>query len=439
MDGPTVVISPLIALQKDQVDSLQSHDAGGAALVNSQTRAGDKKDALSDLEKGHLEFIFVTPEQLAKPEILEHIKDAKPSLFVVDEAHCLSEWGHDFRPEFLKLGAAIEALGHPRILALTATASRPVSEEIAARLGMREPNIIVKGFDRPNICLRVEPFQTESQKEDSLLRRIGWADGSGVIYVSSRSHAEKLAQAISERDIRAMHYHGGMPAKARHFVQDEFMAGRIPVIVATSAFGMGIDKPDSRFVYHYDIPHSVDSYYQEIGRAGRDGEPAQAILFFRPEDLNIHKFFAGGGKLATEKLERVARAIQQTDAPLTPKQIAEETKLSKAKVTKAIQRLEDAGAIQENADGTVAVAESSPSIEEAAHLADQDETRRHEAELLRIGQIRGYAELLSCRRAYILNYFGEEGSAECGNCDNCTGRGAGIGKAAGSGTRREVV
>ncbi|MDQ6675991.1 MAG: RecQ family ATP-dependent DNA helicase, partial [Acidobacteriota bacterium] len=364
----------------------------------------------------------------------------KPSLFVVDEAHCISEWGHDFRPEFLKLGAAVEALGHPRILALTATASQPVREEIAARLGMRDPTIIVKGFDRPNISLRVEPFQTESEKEDSLLRRIGWADGSGIIYVSSRNRAEKLAQAISERDIRAMHYHGGMPAKQRHFVQDEFMAGRIPVIVATSAFGMGIDKPDIRFVYHYDIPHSVDSYYQEIGRAGRDGEPAQAILFFRPEDLNIHKFFAGGGKLDTEKLERVVRAVQQTDAPLTLKQLAEQTKLSKAKVTKAIQRLEDAGAIQENTNGAVTAAETSVNVEEAAHLAQTDETRRHEAELFRIGKMRDYAELLSCRRAYLLHYFGEEGPAQCGSCDNCTGRGAGIARGAGAGgTRREVI
>jgi len=329
LDGPTVLISPLIALQKNQVDALQEHDAGGAAVVNSQTRVREKEESLENLETGQLEFIFLTPEQFAKPEVLVRVQEAKPSLFVVDEAHCISEWGHDFRPDFLKLGAAVEALKHPRILALTATASEPVRQEIAARLCMRDPNIIVKGFDRPNIRLKVEPFRTKPEKLDGLLQRIGWADGSGIVYVSSRRNAEEIAQAILERDIPAMHYHAGMPAKERTYIQDEFMAGRIPVIVATSAFGMGIDKRDIRFVYHFDIPHSLDAYYQEIGRAGRDGEPAEAILFYRPEDMNIHKFFAGGGKVDEEKLERVARAVQQKESPVSPKQLAEETQLSK--------------------------------------------------------------------------------------------------------------
>ena len=434
LDGPTVVISPLIALQKDQVDTLREHDAGGAAVVNSQTRAAEKKKSLENLESGELEFIFLTPEQLAKPEVLARVQEAKPSLFVIDEAHCISEWGHDFRPDFLKLGIAIEALGRPRILALTATASEPVRQEIAARLGMKEPNIIVKGFDRPNIRLRVETFQTKAEKHEDLLRRIGWADGSGIVYVSSRGRAEDLAQAIAEKDIRVMHYHAGMPAKERSFVQDEFMQGRISVIIATSAFGMGIDKPNIRFVYHFDIPHSLDSYYQEIGRAGRDGEPSEAILFYRAEDMNIHKFFAGGGKVDEEKLERVARVVQEKDAPVTPKQIAEETQLSKAKVAKALQRLEDAGAVAETADGAVTAAENATDALDAAHVAGEENQRRHEAELKRMDQMKGYAEALSCRRAYVLNYFGEESGPTCGNCDHCLGGGAVPG-----GTRREVA
>ena len=434
LDGPTVVISPLIALQKDQVDTLQEHDAGGAAVVNSQTSAREKQESLEHLESGDLEFIFLTPEQLAKPEVLARVQEAKPSLFVVDEAHCISEWGHDFRPDFLKLGAAIQALGHPRILALTATASEPVRHEIASRLGMRDPNVVVKGFDRPNIRLRVETFQTKADKYEDLLRRIGWTDGSGIVYVSSRRNAEDLAQAISEQGICAMHYHAGLSAKERNYVQDEFMAGRIPVIVATSAFGMGIDKPDIRFVYHFDIPHSLDAYYQEIGRAGRDGEPAEAILFYRAEDMNIHKFFAGGGKVDQDKLERVARVVQDKESPLTPKQIAAETQLSKAKVVKAIQRLEDAGAVTETADGAITVAENATDVFEAAHLADEENRRRHEAELQRMAEMTGYAEALSCRRAQILRYFGEETGASCGNCDNCMGKGAAAG-----GTRREVA
>ncbi len=433
LDGPTVVISPLIALQKDQVDTLQEHDAGGAAVVNSQTRAADKEQFLGNLEAGELEFIFLTPEQLAKAEVLARVQDAKPSLFVVDEAHCISEWGHDFRPDFLKLGAAIESLGHPRVLALTATASEPVREEIASRLGMKEPAVIVKGFDRPNIRLRVETFQTKAEKHEDLLRRIGWAEGSGIVYVSSRARAEELAQEIAEKDIRAMHYHAGMSAKERNHVQDQFMAGEIPVIVATSAFGMGIDKPDIRFVYHFDIPHSLDAYYQEIGRAGRDGEPAEAILFYRAEDMNIHKFFAGGGKVDEDKLERVARAVQEKDSAITPKQIAEETKLSKAKVAKALQRLEDAGAISSDSEGGVTAAENAVDALEAAHRAGEDNQRRHEAELKRMQDMVGFAEATTCRRAYILRYFGEETGPECGNCDHCLGKSSVAG-----GTRREV-
>ncbi len=431
LDGPTVVISPLIALQKDQVDSLRAHNAGGAAVVNSHTRAADKEEFLGELESGDLEFIFLTPEQLAKPEILARVQEAKPSLFVVDEAHCISEWGHDFRPDFLKLGAAIEALGHPRVLALTATASQPVREEIALRLGMREPNVIVKGFDRPNIRLRVETFRNKTDKLEDLLKRVSWQGGSGIVYVSSRARAEQIAQEICERDIRAMHYHAGLPAKERSYIQDEFMSGRIPVIVATSAFGMGIDKHDIRFVFHFDIPHSLDAYYQEIGRAGRDGEPAEAILFYRAEDMNIHKFFAGGGKVNEEALDRIARVVQEKDAPVTMKQIAEETHLSKAKVAKAVQRLEDAGAIAETPDGGLTADENAT---DGVHAAGQENEQRHAAEVKRMDEMRAYAETVGCRRAAILRYFGEQSAEFCGNCDHCLGKSSAAG-----GTRREVV
>ncbi len=433
LDGPTVVISPLIALQKDQVDSLKQHKAGGAALVNSQTHAVERMEAFEELESGDLEFIFVTPEQLAKPDILARIQQAAPSLFVVDEAHCISEWGHDFRPDYLKLGAAVEALGHPRILALTATASEPVRLEIAERLGMHQANVIVKGFDRPNIRLSVETFQTAAEKREGLLRRIGWAEGSGIVYVSSRRNAEELAIAISERGLAAMHYHAGLPARERHFVQDEFMAGRIPVMVATSAFGMGIDKPDIRFVFHYDIPHSLDAYYQEIGRAGRDGAPSEAILFYRAEDMNIHKFFAGGGKVGEEQLARIAAAVHAKDGPVTAKELAEELKLSKTKIAKAIQRLKDAGAVTEDADCRISAAENAPEVAEAAHTGQQENQRRHDAELYRMDQMRAYAEALECRRAHVLRYFGEETTGDCGNCDFC------LGKSAAAGSRREVT
>ena len=419
LDGPTVVVSPLIALQKDQSQNLSGHEVGGAAVVNSHTHVREKAKTLQTLEKGNLEFIFVTPEQLAKGEILESLRESKPSLFVVDEAHCVSEWGHDFRPDYLKLGCAIEALGHPTVLALTATASQQVRDEIAVRLQMREPAIIVKGFDRPNISLRVDTFQTEDDKRAALIHRVGWSEGAGIVYVASRRHAEELAREISADGTNVCSYHGGMAAKERNPVQDAFMSGEARVIVATSAFGMGIDKPDIRFVYHYDIPHSVDEYYQEIGRAGRDGEPAEACLFYRAEDLNIHKFFAGSGKLDAAKIARVAEAIEKKDGPATVKDLAAETAIAPTKVTRAIQKLEDAGAVQKVPEGVVAVAENAEELKAAALTAGGESEQRHESELQRIAGMRDYAERRGCRRAYILRYFGEDAAEHCGTCDNC--------------------
>ncbi len=421
LDGPTVVISPLIALQKDQVQNLQAHDVGGAEILNSHTSNNVKEEALEELKAGNLEFIFLTPEQLSKPEVFRRVQAAKPSLFVVDEAHCISEWGHDFRPDYLKIGDAIEALGHPRVLALTATASEPVRNEIVARLGMREPRMVIQGFDRPNIQLNVVTFPTDQQKMEEVVKRVSWAEGSGIVYVSSRRHAEHLAQELNEHGITALHYHGGLSAKQRNPIQEDFMSGNIRVIVATSAFGMGIDKPDIRFVYHCDIPASLDEYYQEIGRAGRDGEPAEAILFYCTKDLGIHKFFAGGGKLDQNKIELVARAVESKESAATVKELTEETGLSKTKVLKATQRLEEVGVIQCTEEG-VTLAPDAPDLTEAATAASDENTRRHEAELFRIERMRAYAEMLDCRRAYLLRYFGEEAPETCSHCDNCEKR-----------------
>ena len=374
-------------------------------MVNSATSASIRREVFREFEDGDLEFLFVTPEQLAKPEVLEMVRAAEPSLFVVDEAHCISEWGHDFRPEYLKLGEAIEALGHPRTLALTATAGEDVRREIVERLRLRDAQVIVQGFDRPNIRLASEHFQTADEKLEALLKRVTWADKPGIVYVSTRKHTEEIAVALCERGINAFGYHGGMRAKDRIPVQDEFMAGKYDVIVATSAFGMGVDKANVRFVYHFDAPHSIDAYYQEIGRAGRDGEAAEAILFYRPADLGLHKFFAGGSRIDEEKLRRFAEARQTTSNPAELKKM---TGLSKAKIARLLEQTAERGLADEAVDAIAA-----------------NEKRVHEAELERIEQLRSYAELLSCRREYILRYFGEQTSdaACCANCDNCERKG----------------
>lgn len=425
--GPTVVVSPLIALQKDQIDSLAEQEVGPAAVVNSHITDTEKQETLDDLEDGEIEFLFLAPEQFRRAETIEHLQAARPSLFVVDEAHCISEWGHDFRPDYLSLGAVIEGLGHPVVLALTATAAPNVREEIIARLGLRDPAVIVRGFDRPNIRLGVETYRTDQAKREALLERVDEAEKPGIVYVSSRRHAEEIAAALNDRGVAAVHYHGGMRSRDREAIQNDYMSGGTGVIVATSAFGMGVDKPDVRFVFHGDIPDSIDSYYQEIGRAARDGKPGRAILFYRPEDLAIHKFLKGGGKLEARKLEEVASTLQAEHAPMDLEHLRERTELSRNKIARAVNRLEEAGVVEKLPTGEViASAGAEEHLHEAAEEAAAEQEHRREDERLRLEKMKAYAELLDCRRAYLLNYFGEETAGPCGHCDNCE---AGRGKA----------
>jgi ATP-dependent DNA helicase RecQ len=418
LPGPTVVISPLIALQRDQVEAI-TEQGGAAAEVNSTVAASEREEALEDLEEAELEFLFVAPEQFNNEETLERLKAASPALFVVDEAHCISEWGHDFRPEYMRLGAVIEALDHPTVLALTATASPPVREEIMERLGMRDPLVVVRGFNRPNIWLGVERYHDERTKKEALLERVLEAEKPGIVYCATRKHTEEVAQALCDRGLEAVPYHAGLKAKERTDAQQRFMSDGVQVIVATTAFGMGVDKPDVRFVCHYDIPDSVDSYYQEIGRAGRDGQPARAILFYRSEDLGIHRFFAGSGQVNVEQVERVAEALQSHDGPIDPRELRDEADLSDTKLMTAINRLEEAGAVELLPTGEVTQSEDCPDLEEAVDTAVHAQEAHHEFVRSQIEMMRGYAEVWDCRREYLLNYFGQEFNDPCGYCDNC--------------------
>ncbi len=429
IEGSTVIVSPLIALQKDQVDSIREQNSAEAVALNSRERVSDFRGALERIRKGSVEYIFLAPEQLRKPETMETLDHARISLFVVDEAHCISHWGHDFRPDYLRLGHVIESLGHPRVLALTATASRDVREEIVHRLRMRRPKIFVRGFNRPNIVLRVDHFETESEKRRALIHRVLWADKPGIVYTGTRRAAEELVQDLNQERIKVLLYHGGLGARERESIQDQFMSGGADVIVATNAFGMGVDKPDIRFVFHHDPPESLDSYYQEIGRAGRDGKRSDAELFYRAENIGSQSFKSGEGVIGPAVLEAVANRIQ-AEEPVTPGEIAEEAGLSPRRVALAIQGLEDAGAVETEPDGEVAVIEDAD-LHEAALMASEDSEKRRNANRRRLREVQEYAESTGCRREFLLRRLGDEFSGPCGSCDNC--------EAPEEGVRREVT
>ncbi|MEV0158029.1 ATP-dependent DNA helicase RecQ [Micromonospora sp. NPDC050686] len=420
MRGPTVVISPLLALQQDQIGNL--NERGDPALravrISSAESPSKQAAALAELRSGAATFLFITPEQLSSPDRLAEVRALRPALVAVDEAHCISSWGHDFRPDYLSIGHLIRGLGRPPIVALTATASPPVREDITTRLGMRKPRLILSGLDRPNLFVAAKHCPSEDYRWRRLLTFLKETDPPGIVYVPTRRAAEDLAERLSDAGHQAQAYHGGMAAGVRHRSQEDFLADRVPIMVATSAFGMGIDKPNIRWVAHVALPDSPDSYLQEIGRAGRDGEPAQALLLYRAEDIALQRFFNGGAPDLHE-LRAVAAALHS--GPVTRAAVVKSTGLGQRKVASHLSLLEQVGAVVTGARGQLSVPPHAPLPDKAAREALTENARHQAGQRSRTEMMRRFAESQGCRLQSLLGYFGEQLSRPCGHCDNCQG------------------
>lgn len=293
LDGITIVISPLIALMKDQVDSLNKIGAP-ATFINSSISQAEAFSRLEDAKKGQYKLLYIAPERFYNAEFTNALKEVKVDLFAVDEAHCISQWGHDFRPSYLKLKEAIKYLGSPTVLALTATATPKVRADIIKQLNLTDPEIVITGFARPNLQFGAVKAN-DALKPRVVLDAISSApEENGIVYVGTRARADELLSVLLENNIEAVGYHAGMEAEDRKWVQENFMSGKAKVIVATNAFGLGIDKRDIRFVIHYDMPGTVEAYYQEAGRAGRDGKPSFCLLLYSSRDRYRQEFFIKG-------------------------------------------------------------------------------------------------------------------------------------------------
>ncbi|HEY3412879.1 MAG TPA: ATP-dependent DNA helicase RecQ [Armatimonadota bacterium] len=424
--GGTLVISPLIALMKDQVDSLQRDTGLRVALLNSSVSRAAQSAALDDWVGGRLDLLYTAPERFRNKRFLDALTDRRPQVIAIDEAHCVSQWGHDFRPDYLFLKTAIQRLSVPVVMALTATATREVRQDVLAQLGIEGARTIITGFDRPNLRLEVLRLATERAKRDSLRRLLAGLQGSGIVYCGTRKESAATAELIRSFGRTAEMYHGEMDAADRSAVQTRFMAGRTEIVCATNAFGLGVNKADIRFVIHTALPGTLEALYQEMGRAGRDGEHADCVLLFAPSDLTLQRFLIQASTPTKTNLDDLHAYLTSlgAEARFSWADSAQRLGVSQTLLRSALGELEKAGLARRKADtdsGDVRVemlfgANPQSALQHRALELDKVRANR----LRKLQSVEAYARLTTCRRACIRRYFGEEQIPDtCTNCDNC--------------------
>jgi len=423
-DNCTIVISPLIALMQDQVDALRKKNIS-AAFINSTLSKQEKGKRLKDFVGGKIKLLYVTPERFRKKDFVDEIKKIKIDLLAVDEAHCISEWGHDFRPDYSRIGEFRELLGNPLTVALTATATHDVQEDIINKLHLRQDEIKIfhQGIERPNLRLEAVDVFDDKEKLKEILSTLENYSGSGIIYFSLIKTLERFSEILGDKDFKHGVYHGKLEDRQRKQMQRDFLEGKQKLILATNAFGMGIDKADIRFVIHTEVPSSIESYYQEIGRAGRDGKDSLCVLLYNQEDLYTQMEFikwsnpdANFYSAMYDILKREIGIINSSGVDYIREQISFKNK-SDFRVETALAMLDRYGVTEGDVEKqNLQIVNELPEI-----LQDEDHLKEKLlSDNKKLLSVVNYFRGEKCRRVFISDYFGFPGEKPCGNCDNCT-------------------